>query len=458
MVEGALAERYACRFAASAAEAGKVLSEDNIDVLLCDLRPGEESVIALARETAEADLDTAVVLIAQEDDPVAAERAFGFGAFGYVVGPRPGQLLITTMNAIRRRDLEIAHTKLGRNREDRSQTIIDMAPMPIYAKDGSGRYVVSNAKADELAGILRGDLLGQTDEAIMPPDAARKAARDDRRVLETGSVHTEEEAVTVGGVRRTFKTIKFPLLDEKGSADAVGGISVDISGDLEAMRLRDELASAQRNAIEELQLSRKETIDGLSKAINLHDPSTGRHTERIGSVASFLASKLGVGDDRIQLLRDAAPMHDVGKIGVPTEVLSKPGPLSEEEQTLMERHTLIGHKIFSQFESELSRLAGTIALAHHERFDGSGYPQGLEGEEIPFEVRIIAVADVFDALLSDRSYRPAMSVEDAAAVMAEGRGTQFDPRVLDVLLSNIDEVLSVRADEEQAGRRRSVAV
>ena len=121
-------------------------------------------------------------------------------------------------------------------------------------------------------------------------------------------------------------------------------------------------------------------------------------------------------------------MHDVGKIGTPDEILCKPGPLTVQERAEMERHTVVGHEILAGAESELLRLAATIALTHHERFDGSGYPTGLDGEEIPLEGRITAVADVFDALLSERSYRPALGVEEAVAVIRGGSGTQFDPR------------------------------
>jgi len=444
IVQNALSWRYACEFARDTAEAGRMLAGNDFHLLLCDLQMGGESAMTLARETVEGDLDTAVILIVEEEDPESAERAFEFGVFGYVVRPLPGQLLVTTMNALRRRDLEIAHRHLSQNQEDRSQTIIDMAPMPIYAKDASGRYVVSNAKADELAGIARGEMLGLTDEAFMPRESARKAGNDDRLVLEEGSIREEEELLLVGGVERIFRTVKFPLLDERGVADAVGGISVDITVDREAMRLRDELAETQQMAIEELRLSRMETIEGLSKAISLHDSSTGSHTRRMGSIVSFLASKLGMDPDWVQLLRAAAPMHDVGKIGVPAEILRKPGPLSEDERTLMQRHTVVGHEIFAQFESELSRLAGAIALTHHERFDGRGYPHGLAGEEIPIEGRITAVADVFDALLSNRSYRAAVSVDDAVDMMTAGRGSQFDPAIVDVLLRHPEEVLAAR--------------
>ena len=168
------------------------------------------------------------------------------------------------------------------------------------------------------------------------------------------------------------------------------------------------------------------------------------HVNRMAAIAAFLAAELGLDPDRVELVRAAAPMHDVGKIGTPAEILRKPGPLTDEERTEMERHTLVGHQIFAHFESELSRLAAAIALTHHERYDGSGYPQGLVGEEIPFEGRITAVADVFDALLTDRSYRPAMSTDEAVAVIEEGRGTHFDPQIVDALFAHLPQALALR--------------
>jgi putative two-component system response regulator len=319
-----------------------------------------------------------------------------------------------------------------------------MAPMPIYAKDASHRYVVANARADELAGVAQGGLIGLTDDAIMPAEPARIAQAADTRVLEGGLTYEAEQVVEIGNGKRTFKTVKFPLLDEAGQITAVGGISADVTAENEAVRLRDELTEAQQKAIDELRLSRQETIEGLAKAIELHDSSTGEHVERMANIASFLGAQMGLDPDEIDLLRAAAPMHDVGKIGTPAEILRKPGPLSAEERRIMQRHTVVGHEIFAQFESVLSRIAATIALTHHERYDGDGYPQGLAGEEIPLEGRITAVADVFDALLTDRCYRPALPLDEAVAVMSEGRGTQFDPGIVDALLDHLDEALAIR--------------
>jgi putative two-component system response regulator len=158
----------------------------------------------------------------------------------------------------------------------------------------------------------------------------------------------------------------------------------------------------------------------------------------------MLGRELGLDPDQVQLLRLAAPMHDVGKIGTPDEILRKPGPLTAEERRVMEHHTWVGHEILVDSQSELLRLAATIALTHHERYDGSGYPQGLVGREIPLEGRITAVADVFDALLSDRVYRPALSADETMDVLKEGSGAQFDPEIVDLLLTHLNRALEVR--------------
>jgi two-component system, response regulator RpfG len=250
--------------------------------------------------------------------------------------------------------------------------------------------------------------------------------------------------MAIGDVERTFKTVKFPFVDEQGEVTAVCGISIDITAQKDAVRLRDELSAAQQQAIDELRLSRQEMVERLAKAIEFHDSSTGQHVNRMAAIASFLGGHLQLDADHVELLRAAAPMHDVGKIGTPDEILRKPGPLTGEERKEMERHTTIGHEILANSESELLRMAATIAFTHHEHYDGSGYPQGLVGEEIPLDGRITAVADVFDALLSDRCYRPALPVEGAVAAIREGRGTHFDPHIVDVFLDHLEEALPLR--------------
>jgi putative two-component system response regulator len=452
LVDRSLGEHYRCEFAATVGQAREKLAGTTFHLALCDLEMLGESGFDLAEEITEAHPNTAVVLVTGEDDPELARKAFGLGGrgvHGYLVKPFwPGQLLITVMNALRRRELEIHERAYRHNLEERRQAIIDMAPMPIYVKDSDYRYVFSNAQADDLAGQKRGQILGQTDEAIMTPEALAQTRAVDSQILAEGTTYEAEEALQIAGVERTFQTVKFPLLDEEGRATAVCGISTDVTAQKEALRLRDELTVAQQQAIDELRLSRQETVERLAKAIELHDFSTGEHVDRMARVASFLATGLGLDVERVHLLRVAAPMHDVGKIATSDEILRKPGPLTAEERKEVERHTTVGHEILAHSKSKLLRVAALIALTHHEHYDGSGYPQGLAGEEIPLEGRITAVADVFDALLSDRCYRPAMSVEQTVEIIAAGRGTHFDPRIVDLLIDGLDEVLLLRDQRE----------
>ncbi|HEX5712995.1 MAG TPA: HD domain-containing phosphohydrolase [Solirubrobacterales bacterium] len=449
LVDRALGERYRCDFAASLDQARKKFAANDFHLALCDLEMLGESGFDLAEEIAEEHPDTALVLITATDDPELARKAFGLGGHGvhgYLVKPFwPGQLLLTAMNALRRRELEVSERSYRINLEERRQKIIDMAPMPIYVKDGSYRYTFANGRADELAGRREGQLIGETDEAIMGPEALEQTRTDDRQILSDGTTHRAEETLEIGGVERTFQTVKFPLLNERGKATAVCGISIDVTGQRDALHLRDELATAQQQAIEELRQSRQETVERLSKAIELHDFSTGEHVDRMARVAAFLGTELGLDAERVLLLQVAAPMHDVGKIATPDEILRKPGPLTPNERAEMQRHTIVGHEILANSKSELLRLAATIALTHHERYDGTGYPRGLSAEEIPLEGRITAVADVFDALLSDRCYRPAMSVSETVEIIEEGRGTQFDPEIVDILITSLKEVLRLRA-------------
>ncbi|MGH2926074.1 MAG: HD-GYP domain-containing protein [Solirubrobacterales bacterium] len=208
-------------------------------------------------------------------------------------------------------------------------------------------------------------------------------------------------------------------------------------------RAVEERTSELRAVIEGLRVSEEETAHRVSRAVEMRDVQSGGEIERIGDISALLGSHLGMPRDRVELLRIAAPMHDVGKVGIADRILLKPGDLTQEERDEMKRHTEIGHYLLASSGSELMEMAAVIALTHHERFDGTGYPRGLAGEEIPIEGRIVGVADVFDALISDRIYRPAYSLAEAVETMRLGRGTQFDPAILDALLENVDAMVLI---------------
>jgi putative two-component system response regulator len=189
-----------------------------------------------------------------------------------------------------------------------------------------------------------------------------------------------------------------------------------------------------------------EMVERLTMALTLRDEETGRHIERVGRYAALLGDHAGVRDWPAEDLRMAAMLHDVGKIGVPDMVLLKPSALSEDERVMIRRHPEIGHRLLEAASNQALRLGASVALSHHEWWDGTGYPQLLAGEAIPIEGRLTAVADCFDALTSDRVYRPALSLDEATAAMERERGTHFDPRLLDVFLARLDQFWQIRQE------------
>jgi HD-GYP domain-containing protein (c-di-GMP phosphodiesterase class II) len=203
-------------------------------------------------------------------------------------------------------------------------------------------------------------------------------------------------------------------------------------------RAIDDQSNELHRALAELEVAQAETVRRLSMAVEFRDEDTGAHIERIGRFSTLLAERVGLERERCELLAYAAPLHDVGKVAIPDAILLKPGTLTPEERAIVETHAEEGHRLLAGSSSSILDMAATIALSHHERWDGSGYPRGLAGEEIPIEGRIVAVADVFDALTSDRVYRAAYSVEQAVQMMRGQRGVHFDPVLLDAFL----EVLS----------------
>lgn len=192
------------------------------------------------------------------------------------------------------------------------------------------------------------------------------------------------------------------------------------------------------DARDELREASAETIRRLSAAVEARDTNTAAHIIGMSDFCFAIARELGLPPERCELLRAASPMHDVGKVGVPDHVLLKPGMLTADERELMEQHAEIGYRILTGSRSELLHLAATIAWTHHERLDGSGYPRGLRGSEIPQEGQIAAVADVFDALTRDRVYRPRFSRGDALQIVTDARERAFDPDTVDALVAAVE--------------------
>jgi putative two-component system response regulator len=204
-----------------------------------------------------------------------------------------------------------------------------------------------------------------------------------------------------------------------------------------------ELERKVHERTEELQRTRLEVIRRLGRAAEFRDNETGFHVIRMSHHSRLLALAANTGADWADLLFNAAPMHDVGKIGIPDRILLKPGRLDADEWEIMKTHSAIGGEIIGKDNSELMRLSRLIAHSHHEKWDGSGYPDGLKGEQIPLAARIVAVADVFDALTSERPYKKAWSIEDAQAYIQREKGKHLDPNVVDLFSDVLPDMLKI---------------
>lgn len=225
-------------------------------------------------------------------------------------------------------------------------------------------------------------------------------------------------------------------------AGAVDYITKPVSPPIVRARVRTHLSLVR---MEELRATRLEIVQRLGLAAEYKDNETGLHVIRMSHFARILARAVGMAEAEAEDLLHAAPMHDVGKIGIPDRILQKPGALDADEWEVMRRHAEIGAEIIGEHDGGMLALARSIALTHHEKWDGSGYPRGLKGEEIPLEGRIVALADVFDALTSARPYKRAWSEEQALGYLREQKGRHFDPALVERLIEQMPEIRAVQA-------------
>lgn len=203
----------------------------------------------------------------------------------------------------------------------------------------------------------------------------------------------------------------------------------------------DEMVQARTD---ELSRTRLQVVQRLGRAAEYRDNETGNHILRMSHISALLAKSIGWNESDCELVLHASPMHDIGKIGIPDHILLKPGKFEPEEWEIMKTHSAIGAHILEGDDSDLMRCAREIALTHHEKWDGSGYPFGLSGAAIPLTGRIAALADVFDALTSARPYKKAWTIDAAVGLIKEDRGTHFDPELVDVFLEQLPEILIIR--------------
>ncbi|CAN7593858.1 two-component system response regulator [Aquipseudomonas alcaligenes] len=291
----------------------------------------------------------------------------------------------------------------------------------LFAKDGAKALELAQREAPHLV-LLDVMMPGMTGHEVCARLKADEATTSIPVIFVTALADVEDEA-------RGFEV------------GAVDYITKPVSPPIVRARVRTHLSLVR---LDELKQTRLQIVQRLGLAAEYKDNETGLHVIRMSHYARILARALGWSEAACEDLLNAAPMHDVGKIGIPDAVLRKPGKLDDDEWVVMREHVRIGAEIIGEHPSGLLRMARSIALTHHEKWDGSGYPNGLRGEEIAIEGRIVAIADVFDALTSERPYKRAWSVEDAIALLREQSGRHFDPSLVELFISQMPAVLEVK--------------
>jgi len=297
--------------------------------------------------------------------------------------------------------------------------------------DTKGIITYANDRFCAISGYTRDELIGLPHNVVRHPDTPNEVYAQMWQTISNGSAWQGviKNKNKYGSFYWADTTIN-PILDHHGKIEEYIAIRSDVT---EAILLHEELAQTQQ-----------EMIERIGEIGETRSRETGYHVRRVAEYSALLARLAALGADEIKLIAGASPMHDIGKVAIPDTILNKAGPLNEEEKQCMQTHAQVGYEIFKDSERPLLKTAAIIAYEHHEKFDGSGYPRGLAGENIHIYGRITAIADVFDALGSDRCYKKAWPIEQIIALFHDERGKHFDPVLIDLMFEYWEEFLAIK--------------
>jgi len=318
-----------------------------------------------------------------------------------------------------------------KNAKDELEIILDSVPAIIFYKDIESKIILANKTLADSLKIPIKDIIGKTPEELFPKDQAESMKKGDQEVMISGKLKRNiiQPYTTPDGIR-WLNVDKIPYKDKKGKIIGIIGLAKDIT---EQRKSEEEL----RQSYQQLKKTMDATIDTMSSIIEAKDPYTAGHQQRVSQLATAIAKELHLSQNKIEGIRIASLIHDIGKIGIPTEILSKPIKLSDIEFNLIKEHSQIGYNILKSID--FSYPVANIVLQHHEKLNGSGYPNHLKGDKILPEARILGVADVVEAMSSHRPYRPALGIDKALEEITQNKGILYDPKAVDTCLKLFKE-------------------
>jgi len=310
------------------------------------------------------------------------------------------------------------------------KTAIDLT-LIVSKTDIKGNITYINNQFCKISQYSQEELLGQPHNIVRHKNMPKKAFADMWKTIKSKKIWTGQvENRAKDGSSYYVNTMVMPILNSKDEIIEYISVRTDITA---LVKIEQDIMSTQ-----------KEVLFTLGELGEMRSKETGQHVSRVALYSELIATKYGLEKEEVALLKMASPMHDIGKVAIPDEILLKPGKLSDEEMGIMKTHAKIGHEIFCKSTHKMLQTAAIISHEHHEKYDGTGYPRGLKGEDINILGRITSVADVFDALSHDRAYKKAWTIQETLDFMIKEKNRSFDPRLVDVLINNIDEILKIK--------------
>jgi PAS domain S-box-containing protein len=434
---------YECHLAASAAEARKLLKKNEFSLVLSDISMPGESGLDFVRFLAKTYPFTATIMVTAIDDPLLADDALKAGVYDYITKPfEMNGVLISVSNALRRRGLEIENKAyqdgLKQQVAERSAALMasearlraifeataHVAFIMVEEKDTEALVVEFSPGAERLLGFSAEEVTGKSASTLELPEEMLAGGKNDEPNT-SGFTHELRMTHRSGRTIPVMFTV-YPVRDEKGEIIAKLVVIIDIS---ERKKVEHDL----EQSIEKAGRALEGTIQAVARTVETRDPYTAGHQQRVAELAAAIGTEMRLNKKIVKGLHMAGLIHDLGKVAIPSGILSKPGRITDIEFALIKTHPRIGYEILKDIEFPWP--IAKVALQHHERIDGTGYPFGLSGDKIILEARILAVADVVEAMASHRPYRSTLGIEKALEEISKNRGKLYDEAAVDACMN-----------------------
>ena len=414
----------------------EILDEENIDIVLLDINMPDMDGFEVCKRIKENSKtkDIPVIFITASSNEESIEKAYEVGGVDYITKPFKARevlsrinnhLLLSEKSKVLTHDLEENITLLNQYKQVVDESLL------VSKTDIKGNITYANDAFAKISGYTMEELMGKPHNIVRHKDVPKKVYKDMWETIKAKKVwHGEIKNVKKDGNYYIVQATVMPILDSNGEIIEYISARKDVT---EIYNLKKEIIETQ-----------KEVIFTMGSIGETRSKETGNHVKRVAEYSKLLAHYAGLEDEYVDLIVDASPMHDIGKVAIPDNILHKPAKLTEEEFEIMRTHAELGYKMLCHSQRPLLKTAALIAFEHHERWDGKGYPRYLKGEEISIEGRITAIADVFDALGSDRVYKKAWSDEEIFSYLKDESGKQFDPNLIDIFFRHIDKFIEIR--------------